>query len=346
MRMTSIGRGWASAIMAQAVMAQAVVLSAVAVLAGAVFLPADVAAQRAAPLYPSRAITIVSPFPAGGGTDVIARLIGAELSRRTGQSVIVENRPGANGTIGSVFVAKAQPDGYTLLLGTVGSHGINQAAYDNTPYDAVKDFTAITMVGRTPMLVLVNPSIKANDIPELIAEVRASKTPMIYSSAGVGSVGHMAGTLFAKVADVDLTHAPYKGAAPAVVDLVGGQLPLMFGTPISTLGFVESGKIKVLGVTSGQRSRLVPNVKTLDEQGLKGFDVSTWYGLFAPARTPQPVAEYLARQVQAILADDAVQQKFLREGVETVGNTPEAFQGQVAAEVEKWGQVLHKSAPN
>lgn len=324
MSMTSIGTKRAAAVM----------------LAAAISVPASAVAESP---YPSRAITIICPFPAGGGTDIIARVIASELSKRAGQSVIVANRPGANGTIGSVFVSKASPDGYTLLLGTLGTHGINQAAYDNIPYDAVKDFTAVTMVGRTPMLVLANRSIKANSIPELIAEAKASKSPMVYSSAGVQSVGHMAGVLFSKVANVDLTHSPYKGAAPAVVDLVGGQLPLMFGTPVSTLGFVESEKIKVLGVTSAQRSKLVPDVKTLDEQGLKGFDVSTWYGFFAPANTPRPVVSYLAQQVRAILANPDVQQKFLREGVETVGNTPDEFQAQVGVEVEKWSKVLHKS---
>jgi tripartite-type tricarboxylate transporter receptor subunit TctC len=311
-----------------------------AMLAASMAMSGTSVAQAA---YPSHPITIICPFPAGGGTDIIARVVASELSKTTGQSVIVENRPGANGTIGSMFVSKAAPDGYTVLLGTVGTHGINQAAYDNVPYDAVKDFTPITMVGRTPMLVLANQGVKANTIPELIEQAKASQHPMVYSSAGVGSVGHMAGELFAKVANVELTHSPYKGAAPAVMDLVGGQLPLMFGTPVSTLSFVESKKIKVLGVTSAQRSKLVPDVKTLDEQGLKGFDVSTWYGFLAPAHTPKPVADYLAGKIKLILETPEVQKKFLQEGVETVGNTPDEFKAQISAEVQKWGKVLSKS---
>lgn len=289
--------------------------------------------------YPSKTVTIVSPFSAGGGTDYLARLLASELTKSLGQSVIVENRPGANGMIGSNYVAKANPDGYTLVLGTVGSHGINQAVYDNVPYDTIKDFSPISLIARTPMLVLANMSVKANNARELVAEATQAKAPMIYSSAGVGSVGHIAGELFSQEAGVNLIHAPYKGAAPAAIDLAGGQVPLMFGTPISTDQHVKAGKVKILGVTSADRSTLVPDVPTLSEQGFKNFDVSTWYGLFAPANTPPAIVQLIAQKTKAILAEPKIQEQLLKQGLETVGNSPDEFKQILQSEVTKWGKV-------
>ncbi|HEY9280421.1 MAG TPA: tripartite tricarboxylate transporter substrate binding protein [Eoetvoesiella sp.] len=298
-----------------------------------------VANATAQDTYPSKAVTIVSPFSAGGGTDFIARLLASELAKGLGQTVVVENRPGANGMIGSDYVAKARPDGYTLVLGTVGTHGINQAVYDKVPYDTIKDFAPISLIARTPMLVLANPGVKANNVRELVEEARKKSEPMIFSSAGVGSVGHVAGELFAQEAGVKLLHAPYKGAAPAAVDLVGGQVPLMFGTPVSTAQYVSSGKVKILGVTSAHRSKLVPEVPTLNEQGFKDFDVSTWYGLLAPANTPPAIVQLLAQKTKAFLADPQIQQQLLQQGLETVGNSPEEFTKLINAEVSKWAKV-------
>lgn len=316
----------------KAVKAMATGLLAMGAMAGGI-------TSAAAENYPAKAITIISPFSAGGGTDFIARLLGSELSNALGQTVVIENKPGANGMIGSDYVAKAKPDGYTLLLGTVGTHGINNAVYDNVPYDAVGDFRPITLLGRTPMLVLAHPSVKANDAVELVKEARERATPMIFSSAGIGSVGHVAGELFAKEAKVELIHAPYRGAAPAAVDLVGGQVPLMFGTPVSTLSYVQSGKVKVLGVTSVERSRLVPEVPTLNEQGFKDFDVSTWYGLFAPAGVPDHIVKKLGDATIAFLGTERIQELFLQQGLETVGNTPEQFSALIQSEVSKWSTV-------
>lgn len=289
--------------------------------------------------YPVKPITMISPFSAGGGTDFIARMLAQSLSEALGQTVVVENKPGANGMIGSDYVGKSAPDGYTLLMGTVGTHGINNAVYDNVPYDAVKDFRPITLLGRTPMLVLAHPSVKAANIRELIEEARTSAKPMIFSSAGIGSVGHVAGELFAKEANVPLVHAPYRGAAPAAVDLAGGQVPLMFGTPVSTMSYVQAGKVKVLGVTSAQRSTLVPDIPTLNEQGFKGFDVSTWYGLFAPAGTPDEIVNLLAEKTIAFLSTPRARELFLQQGLETVGNTPEEFRSLIESEVRKWSTI-------
>lgn len=310
-------------------------------LLSALFLTLGLATGQAAgsERYPTRTITIVSPFSAGGGTDFIARLLASELSSALGQTVIVENRPGANGMIGSDYVAKAKADGYTLLLGTVGTHGINEAVYDNVPYDTVKDFRAVTLLGRTPMLVLAHPSVRANDAVELVDEAKQKRDPMVFSSAGVGSVGHVAGELFAQEAGITLTHAPYRGAAPAAVDLVGGQLPLMFGTPVSTLTYVNAGKVKVLGVTSAQRSSLVPDIPTLHEQGFKDFDVSTWYGLFTPAGVPDEIVNMLAEKTIAFLSTPKIREQFLQQGLETVANTPEQFDALLRSEVSKWSKV-------
>ncbi len=318
--------------------ARAMVLTACVAMtlaaANAVAQSTDVAST-----YPSKAVTIISPFSAGGGTDFIARLLASELSKGLGQSVVVENRPGANGMIGSSYVAKAKPDGYTLLLGTVGTHGINQAVYDNVLYDTVKDFAPISLIGSTPMLILAHPSVRANNAAELVDEAGRSDTPMIFSSAGIGSVGHVAGELFAQQSGINLIHAPYRGAAPAAVDLVGGQLQLMFGTPVSTANYVESGKVKVLGVTSAKRSRLVPDVPTLAEQGFKDFDVSTWYGLLAPANTPKPIIDKLAQKTIEFLAQPNIQQQMLVQGLETVGNRPEEFDALIRSEVSKWSKI-------
>ncbi|CAN5377994.1 tripartite tricarboxylate transporter substrate binding protein [soil metagenome] len=293
--------------------------------------------------YPSHTVRVISPFSAGGGTDFIARLLSERLGRALGQTVIVENKPGANGVIGSDFVAKAAPDGYTLVLGTVGSHGINAAVYEKMPFDTVRDFSPIGMVARTPMLVLANPqSVKANDARDLLIELKRAPAPLVFSSAGTGSVGHVAGALYSQRTGVELIHAPYKGAAPAVLDLMSGQVQLMFGTPVSTLQYVKAGKIKALAVTSETRSKIVPDIPTLAEQGLPGFDVSTWYGLFAPANTPPAIVDYVSARLREVMADPAVQQQFLDQGLEAVGNTPAEFAAQVRGEVAKY-QSLGKS---
>ena len=302
-------------------------------------MSATSAAAGADAPYPTKPIKIVSPFSPGGGTDFLARLLAQKLGASLGQTVIVENRPGANGLIGAEAVAKSAPDGYTLLLGTVGTHGINVTAYEKLPYDTIRDFAPISMIGRTPMLVLAHPSVKANTVQQLVAEAKQRDAPFVYSSAGVGSVGHVAGELFASTAGVPMTHAPYRGAAPAVADLVSGQVELMFGTPVSTAQYVSGGRIKVLGVTSAQRSTLVPDIATLAEQGFPGFDVSTWYGLIAPANTPRPILLLIAGKVAQVVADPEVQRQLVAQGLEVVGNTPDEFDAQIRAEVAKWSKV-------
>ncbi len=308
-------------------------LAAVALLATGAALAAD-------PPYPSKPIRIVSPFSAGGGTDLLARMIQSHLARTTGQSVVVENKPGANGLLGAEAVAKSPPDGYTLLLGTVGTHGINAAMYDKLPYDTRKDFVPVSMVAGAPIMVLAHPSVKANTLQELLAELR--RKPMAYSSAGNGSVGHLAGELFADVTGVEMIHAPYKGAAPALNDLLAGQVQLMFGTTASTGQYVKAGRIKALGITTAARTPLAPDVPTLGEQGVKGVEMATWYGLIAPAKTPKPVADYLAKVVREMVNDPAVRKSLLEQGLDPVGNTPEEFDAQIAMELKRWGELARK----
>ena len=289
--------------------------------------------------YPSRPIKIIAPFSAGGGTDFISRVLSTRLAQALGQPIVVENRAGANGAIGADAVAKAAPDGYTLLIGTAGSNGINAAVYEKLPFDTVRDFAGISLLARAPMLLLAHPSVKANNAQELIAEVKRSGVPYSYSTAGIGSVGHAAGVLFAQTTGAELTHVPYKGAAPAVVDLMSGQVKLMFGTTVSTLQYVRAGNVKVLGVTTAQPSPSAPGVVPLAQQGLPGFDVATWYGLLAPGRTPPAIVEHVSARLRAVLAEPEVQQQFLDQKLEIVGNTPAEFDAQVRREVEKWTRI-------
>lgn len=301
------------------------------------FAVAGLAFAQAAPA--SRPLRIVSPFAPGGGTDFLARLLSVQLARTLGRNVVVENKAGANGVIGAEAVAHATPDGDTLLLATVGTHGINAAVHEKLPYDTVADFAPVSMVARTPMLLLAHPGVTARDAAGLVAQARQRSEPFVYSSAGVGSVGHMAGELFAKSAGIELTHAPYRGGALAVNDLVAGQVQLMFGTPVSTLQFVKAGRLRLLGATSARRSSVVPEVPTLTEQGFGPFDVNTWYGLLAPARTPPALVAQLQRKVVEFLADASVRGSLLEQGLEAVGNTPAEFDAQIRAEVARWARV-------
>jgi tripartite-type tricarboxylate transporter receptor subunit TctC len=298
------------------------------------------AALAADPPYPTKPIKIISPFSPGGGTDILARLIQSHMAKTTGQTVVVENKPGANGLLGADTVAKSAPDGYTLLLGTVGTHGINAAMYKDLPYDTRRDFAPISMVAGAPIMVLTHSSVKANSIAELLVELKAK--PMVYSSAGNGSVGHLAGELFSDVTGVEMIHAPYKGAAPALTDLLSGQVQLMFGTTASTGQYVKAGRIRALGITTARRSPLAPDIPTLTEQGVRGIEIATWYGLLAPAKTPKPVVDYLAKIVRELVNDPAARKTLLEQGLEPVGNTPEEFEAQIAAELVRWGAVARK----
>ena len=294
--------------------------------------------------YPEKPIRIVSPFTPGGGTDLMGRLMAQQFTKTWGQQVIVENRPGANGMLGAEFVAKAAPDGYTLLVGTMGTHGINASLYRKMPYDAVSDFTPITALITSPMLVLVHPSIPARSVKEFITLAKARPAQITFSSAGTGSVGHLAGELFNYLAQVKIVHVPYRGSGPATIDLLSGQIQSMMGSPAATLNYVKAGRVRALAQTSIKRSSLIPDIPTLAESGLKDYDVTTWYGFWAPARMPHAVTQKLHAETVRLLALPDTRQLLTTQGLEPLGNTPEEFAAQVKAELAKWARVATNAA--
>lgn len=293
-------------------------------LACAALLSALACAAAAQP-FPDKPIHFVVPYPPGGPLDTVARLLGQKVSERIGQPVIVENKPGAGGNIGADSVAKAAPDGYTILMGAVATHAINPSLYARIPYDPIKDFTPITLIGVTPNVLVVNASVPVKDVKEFIAYAKAHPGKLNYGSGSTGSAGHLAGELFNSMAGVQMAHIPYKGAAPAMQDLLGGQIQLMFDNMASALPQVKTGRIRALAVTTPKRASGAPDLPTVAESGLPGFDISTWFGLFAPANIPKDAAAKLHAEFIRALALPEVKERFAALGVEPVGNRPEEF---------------------
>jgi tripartite-type tricarboxylate transporter receptor subunit TctC len=293
--------------------------------------------------YPAKPIRFVVPYPAGGPLDTVARLLGQKVSESVKQPVIVDNKPGAGGNIGADAVAKSPPDGYTILMGAVATHAINPTLYAAIPYDAVKDFIPVTQVASTPNVLVVNPSIPANNVREFIAYAKANPGKLNFGSGSTGSAGHLAGELFKTMAGVDMTHVPYKGAAPAMNDLIGGQIQLMFDNLASSLGQVRAGRVKALAVTTAKRTPLAPELPTIAESGLPGFDINTWFGIFVPAGTPREIVDRLHDQFAHALASPDVREKMLSLGAEPVGNRPEEFAAYIRAEADKYARVIRAS---
>ncbi len=283
------------------------------------------------------------PYPPGGPLDTVARLLGQKVAASVGHPVIVDNVPGAGGNIGAATVAKAAPDGYTLLMGAVATHAINPALYPSIPYDAGKDFAAVTQVASTPNVLVVNPAIPANSVAEFVAYAKSRPGKLNFGSGSTGSAGHLAGELFKSMAGVDMAHIPYKGAAAAMQDLIGGRVDLMFDNLASSLAQVKSGRVRALAVTTAKRSSLAPELPTIAESGLPGFDISTWFGIFVPAGTPRPVIDRLHDEFVRALAAPDVREKMLNLGAEPVGNTPEAFAAYVKAEAAKYAKLVKSS---
>jgi len=298
-------------------------------------------AQPAA--YPTKPIRFVVPYPAGGPLDAVARLLGQKVAESTGQPVIVENKAGAGGNIGADAVAKAPPDGYTILMGAVATHAINPTLYSSIPYDPVRDFIPVTQVASTPNVLVVNPSVPANNVREFIAYAKAHPGKLNFGSGSTGSAGHLAGELFGAMAGVQMTHVPYKGAAPAMNDLIGGQIQLMFDNLASSLGQVRAGRVRALAVTTARRTALAPELPTIAESGLPGFDISTWFGIFVPARTPREIVERLHSEFTRALAMPEVRDKMLALGAEPVGNRADEFAAYIHAEAEKYARVIKAS---
>ena len=314
-------------------------LAALAVAATAA-IPAGAFAQAA---YPNKTVTIVVPFAAGGTTDILARIIGQALTTELGQPVIVDNRAGAGGNIGGALAAKAPADGYTLFMGTVGTHAINASLYKKMPFDPIKDFAPLTRVANVPNLLVANPAQPYKSVKELIAYAKANPGKLNFGSSGNGSSIHLSGELFKSLAKVDMVHVPYKGSAPAVTDLLGNQIGIMFDNMPSAIQHVRSGKLVPIAVTTAKRSPELPNVPTIAEAGVPGYEATSWFGMFAPAGTPAPVVAQLNKALVKVLNQAEVKKKINEQGAETVSETPEQFAAFIRAESVKWAKVVKES---
>lgn len=310
-------------------------------LAACVAILVAVAAQ-AQSVYPNRPITLVVPYPAGGSADILARTVGARLGQRLGQPVVVDNRGGAGTAIGARIVASAHPDGYTLLLGTVSSQAINPAM-NKVAYDPVKDFTAISPLASIPFVLVANPAAKIDSVAGLIAQAKKQPDGLSYASAGRGTSNHLAGELFASAAHIHLLHVPYKGSAPALTDVMAGIVPLMFDLQVTTLPYLKSGKLKALAVTGRTRSSLLPDVPTMIESGLPGYEVTAWFGVFAPAGLPTPILTRLNTEITDILGTPEMKKRLQELGAEPESGTPAAYAAYVRSEATKWSDLIKVS---
>jgi tripartite-type tricarboxylate transporter receptor subunit TctC len=313
-------------------------LGAIAAAAAVTALPA--AAQGN---YPNKPITIVVPFAAGGTTDILARVVGQALGTELGQPVVVDNRAGAGGNIGAQFAAKAPADGYTLFMGTVGTHAINQSLYKKLPFDPIKDFAPLTRVAMVPNLLVANPGKPYKNVKELIAYAKANPGKVNFGSSGSGSSIHLSGELFNSLAKVQMVHVPYKGSAPAVTDLLGGQIDVMFDNMPSAIQHVRAGKLRPLAVTTAKRSPELPDVPTVAEAGVPGYEATSWFGMFAPAGTPAPVVTKLNLALAKVLSDADVKKKLAEQGAEPYAEKPEQFAEFIRKETAKWSQVVKAS---
>lgn len=300
------------------------------------------AATSAQGSYPDKPIHIVVTFTTGGAPDILARLIGERLQASWNQSVVIDNKPGAGGNTGADAVAKAAPDGHTIVVGTVGTHSINGALYAKMPYDMVKDFAPVTLLATTPNLLVVHNGVAAKSVAELIA-LGKKEGKMSFASAGSGTSIHVSGELFKTMTGIDMQHIPYKGRASAIPDLLGGRVTMMFDNMPSSLPLVREGKLRALGVTSAQRSPAAPEIPTLAESGLPGFEAVSWFALFAPANTPKPVVDKLQGEVAKIIKSPEVSKKLAEIGLEPVGSTPEALASYQRSEITKWAKVVKDS---
>ncbi len=300
-------------------------------------------AARAADAYPAKPVRFVVAFPPGGGTDIIARAIAQKLAERIAQQVVVDNRPGAGGNIGTDIVAKSAPDGYTMLMGSAGPLAINASLFGKMPFDPIKDLAPVTLAASTPNVLVVHPSLRAATVKELIALAKARPGEINFASSGHGTPAHLAGELFNSMVGVKMVHVPYKGAAPALADLLGGQVQLMFSTMPPALPHVKDGKLRALAVTSAKRSPAAPDIPTLDEIALPGFEANTWHGVVVPAGTPATIVARLNREIVAILHLPDVVERFSSQGAEALGSTPEEFAAYIRSETLKWAKVVRDS---
>jgi len=318
-------------------------LRATTLLVGIAGLALALAAGAQAPAYPTKPIRLVVPFPPGGATDLIARAVAQKLAEAWGASVVVDNRPGAGGNIGTELVARSAPDGYTLEMGTVGTHAINPSLYAKIPYDHIKDFAPVILVAGVPNVLEVNPSVPVQTVQELIAYAKANPGKLNFASSGAGTSIHLSGELFKVMAGVQMTHVPYKGSGPALQDLLGGQVQLMFDNLPPSLPQIKAGKLRALAVTSSVRAPALPEVPTIAESGLPGFEASSWFGILAPAGTPPAIVAKVNAEVSKWLASPEGKEKLAGIGANAAGGSPEDFTRHIQAETAKWAKVVKES---
>jgi tripartite-type tricarboxylate transporter receptor subunit TctC len=289
--------------------------------------------------YPVRPLRLVSPFSPGGGNDLVSRTLAQALTRDFGQTVVVDNRPGANTIIGMELVAKSAPDGYTLIM-TSSSQAINATLYPKLPYDSIKSFSAVSIVGASPLIVAVPVSSAITSIPALIAAAKAKPGDLSYPSAGTGNSTHLGGELFATMTGIKLLHVPYKGSGPGIVDLIAGRHAVVFSTSASVLPHVRSGKLRGLATTGSKRSAVVPELPTVAESGVKGYEATSWYGVIVAAGTPRAIVARLHEAIVKALGQVEVKERLLAQAIDPVGNTPEEFSAYIRSEIVKWAKVL------
>ena len=311
---------------------------AAAALLACAALAAPACAQQA---YPSKPVRIISIFAPGGGNDVICRLVAQQLTERFKQQVIVENRVGANGIVGSEVAARSAPDGYTFTLIPSG-HTVNASMYKKLPFDSIKDFTPITLAGSGPLVLAVHPSLPVKNVKDLIALAKARPGQLTYVSSGVGASGHLAGALFDSMTGTKMVHIPYKGMSLAISDLMGGQVSMTFGTSLSVIPHVRTGRLRALATTGAQRSPALPDMPTIAESGLPGYEASLWYGFVGPARMPPEIVQKLNTEIVAVLAQPDIREKLASQGVDAKSTTPEEFGRIMVADVARWAAVVQK----
>jgi tripartite-type tricarboxylate transporter receptor subunit TctC len=301
------------------------------------------AATAIAADYPAKPIRLIVPFAAGGGNDAVARTIAQRLAEELGQQVVVDNRPGAGGIVGAELAAKSAPDGYTLFLGGVGSHAINPSVHRDLPYDAVTDFAPISLIASAPLILVVNPSVPASSVEELIGLAKAKPNTINYASNGNGSSSHLAAVMFESMTAIRMTHVPYKGLSPALVDLLAGRVQAMFSSVVAILPQVTAGKLRALAVTGERRLALLPDVPTVAEAGVIGYQAGSWYGILAPAGTPPEIIRKLNGEIVRAIRRPEMQRSFALEGAEPIGSSPQEFAAHIRAELDRIGKVAREA---
>lgn len=302
-------------------------------------LCAATGAAQAADVYPVRPIRMIVAYPPGGGTDQVGRMMADQLTQQLGQNVVVDNRGGATGNIGTELAARAVPDGYTLLMGNVAPNAVNVSMFKKLAFDPVKDFSPVSLVAITPNILVAHPSLPVKTVKELLALAKAKPGTLNFPSAGVGSSSHLAGELLKSLAKIDMVHVPFKGGGPALVAMISGEVQIMFATMPAAMPHVKSGKARAIAVTTAKRSQAMPELPTIAEAGVTGYEASTWYGLLAPAKTPKPVVDRLHAETVKILAGPA-RQRLEVQGFEPIGGTPAEFSAYIKSEITKWAKVI------